>query len=214
MVHVCTVNWALLLEYLKVFLAWPVIVGIGAIVAVVLFRDEVKSLVNRIASFEIAGAKLVTQQAVPDAADAENVPAPVAVNDAAPAALENPQIPAPERAQLQTIFEAERAAARMWEYRYLNYFLAPGTQSVINWFVGLPNGTTMDAYEAFWMNRVPQASERGAILSALERHFLLQLEGEQIISITAKGREYAGWAERKIISVPPEAYLPMPPQTI
>ncbi|MEM5382618.1 hypothetical protein VSR68_03305 [Paraburkholderia phymatum] len=208
----CSVNWSLVLEYLKVFLSWPVVVGIGAIVGVVHFRDEFRSLVNRIASLEIGGAKLMTQQAVIDEATAgENAEAePAIVEEPAPPALDALPIAPEEREQLQQAFEGERAAARMWEYRYLNYYFAPTTQAVLNWFVHMDQAPTFDAYTAFWMNRIPSAVEREAVLSALERHICIRINGE-VLSVTEKGREYAIWPERRIVNITNDAYLNVVP---
>ena len=41
-------TWQIVLEYLKVLLSWPPIVGITIIVFMILFRDELRELLNSI----------------------------------------------------------------------------------------------------------------------------------------------------------------------
>lgn len=98
-------------------------------------------------------------------------------------------------AQLQTLeeaFAAERARAFLWEYRYLNYFLARSSQRVLDWLAGLSVRTTVGTFEAFWLPILPIAQERQAIVTALQAHYLIVLAGE-LIEVTPKGREYLQW---------------------
>ncbi|KVR47568.1 hypothetical protein WK16_06715 [Burkholderia ubonensis] len=132
------VDWRLILEYLKVVLSWPVVVGLGATVGTLWFRTELRALINRIASLEFPGGKLVTQQAMIEDESvigeaAQSVPA----DNATPPALQGLRLSAEDQATLRNVFVSERAAARMWEYHYLNYYFAPSTQHVLNWLIGL-----------------------------------------------------------------------------
>jgi hypothetical protein len=43
-----------------------------------------------------------------------------------------------------------------------------------------------------WLPLIPSATERKAILSALENHHLIQLENG-LVSVTPKGQEYIEW---------------------
>lgn len=220
--HACAVNWTLLLEYLKVFLSWPVVVGIGAIVSIILFRKEVRKLIDRIANVEIAGFKLATQQAEalevvnPEGLNVEAAepaaPAVGAVEEAAPAELANLPIGDAERERLRAEFVAERAAAYMWEYRYLNFFFAPSTQAVLNWFFGIGGNTTLDAYMAYWTNRIFMQNEREAVLVALEKHNMLRADGALLV-LTEKGREYHSWPDRRIMNIPNTTHINVPATT-
>jgi hypothetical protein len=197
--NACAADWKLILEYLKVLLSWPVVIGIGAIIGTRWFRTEIQALINRIASLEFPGGKLVTQQAkIEEESPVSDAVQPVPVDDAAPPVLDGLRLTVEEQATLRAAFEAERAAGRMWEYRYLNYFFAPATQHVLNWLISLGQATTIDAYEAFWMNRIAQAGERQAVIHALQMHLCIQVNGP-VITVTEKGREYAAWPERKIL---------------
>ncbi|MFM0288385.1 hypothetical protein [Paraburkholderia megapolitana] len=184
---------------MKVLLSWPVIIGIGAIIGAAWFRTEVQALINRIASLKFPGGELVTQQAkIKEESAVGGDIQPVPVNDAAIPALQGMHLSAADQATLKAVFDGERAAARMWEYRYLNYFFAPATQHVLDWMIGLAQATTVDAVEAFWMNRIAHAGERQAILHALQMHLCIQIDGPAI-KVSDKGREYAAWPERKVL---------------
>lgn len=199
MTNACAADWKLILEYLKVLLSWPVVVGIGTIIGTFWFRTEIQALINRIASLEFPGGKIVTQQAkIAEESATTELAQPVPIEDVAPPALDGLRLTPAEQQTLKDVFAAERAAARMWEYRYLNYFFAPATQHVLNWLISLGQATTFDAYEAFWMNRIAQAGERQAIIHALQMHLCIQVDGP-IITISDKGREYAAWPERRIL---------------
>ena len=74
---------------------------------------------------------------------AKTKPAPAT---AAPA-LPDVQPTAEQQEALKKVFQAERAAARLWEYRYLNQFLAVSSQLVLDWVAGV-GITAEDAYDA------------------------------------------------------------------
>jgi hypothetical protein len=192
----------LTLEYFKVFLSWPVVVGVSGIAAMIFYRKELRGLINRIGSVKVAGFEFGTSQEAKTGEDASDIPAePVAVDEPVPPEVANVQLAPAEKAQLEAAFQGERAAARMWEYRFLNYFFAPSTQNVLDWFVNVPvPATTYDAFDAAFINIYPSRVERAAILSALERHACIVEQG-QSVSVTDKGREYANWNERKVFMV-------------
>lgn len=175
-------GWAeLILEYLRVFVSWPVaVVAIAA-----LFRAAIERLIDRIRSVRGVGVDIQAPQLPERPAQDVNPPPP-----ALPAGLAlTPQ----QHQQLIQVFQAERAAARIWEYRYLNYFLARSSQVVLNWLSSLPQGTTsVDAFEATWLPLVPDANQRRVILQVLQGHHLVQIDGPAI-SITEKGLEYIQW---------------------
>lgn len=206
----CSLDWKLVLEYLKVVLSWPVVVGIGSIIAGVCFKEEVRGLINRISSFKILGQELATQQSKIDSEVAEDgAVQPVPADDAPLLALDGFQLTPAQQAQIRETFTAERAAARIWEYRYLNYFFAPSTQAVLDWLVALGAGTTFDAYEAYWVNRIPYAGERQAVIHALQMHLCIQIDGPTI-AVSEKGKEYQAWGDRRILSIPPAPAAPVP----
>jgi hypothetical protein len=160
------------------------------------FRTELRNLINRVSSFKVLGHELVTQQAkLEDEATAEGI-RPVPAEDAVSAQLQNLEITPEQQAQITAVFDSERAAARMWEYRYLNYFFADSTQDVLDWVIRFKSGTTFDAYETYWLPRIHNANERRAIINALQVHLCIAIDGPTL-SATEKGGEYAQWPERK-----------------
>lgn len=81
----------------------------------------------------------------------------------------------------------------MWEYRYLNYYLARGTQLVLDWLIDLPQPTTFSHYDTHWLPIIPSANERQAIITALENHHLIIRDTTDMITVSPKGIEYQEW---------------------
>lgn len=182
----------MVLDYLKVILTWPVIGGglIGAFLF--LFKSQIGSLISRVGRIKFPGGELTTSQQ-----EKIELVAPGPVTPS-----KDPELPKglhlnpDQMAQVEGYVHAQRAAAYLWEYRYLNFFLAKATQNVLDWLVSLKQSTTIGAYEAMWMHAIQLAEERNAILHALQMHVLVEITGE-IITVTPKGREYAAWPERR-----------------
>ena len=113
-----------------------------------------------------------------------------------PLSVEDIKLPASlEKAELQAVrdlLDAERARAFLWEYRYLNYFLAQQTQRVLDWFASLQTRTSLQFFDTMWLPFIPSAEERRAIITALQAHHLIVINNE-LIEVTPKGREYIQW---------------------
>lgn len=94
---------------------------------------------------------------------------------------------------LKDALQSQNTISRLWEYRYLNYFLVRQTQTVLDWFsnIGIPTVST-EVFNAVMLNLIPDQVSRQAILDALKHHYLIQGE-DNSLSITDKGREYIGW---------------------
>ena len=187
----------LILEYLKVFLSPQLVVGAIAAALLWIFRPELRSLVNRIAKIKLpGGTELSTSQI-----ERSNEELPAKGEQPKPLPAESSEVVslpsnlslAPEQLRaLQESFAAERARAFLWEYRYLNYFLARSSQRVLDWLAGLSVRTTIPTFDAFWLPVFPNAQERQAIVTALQAHYLVIFVGE-MIEVTPKGREYLQW---------------------
>lgn len=179
----------LVLEYLKVFLTGPVIGGAVALTSMLLFRRELKGLITRIATLRFPGGEISAPQ----------LPSPPSSTTELPEVPESdlPRLPAsvPGNTQLQEQLNAERARAYLWEYRYLNLFLAAVSQRVLEWFATLEARPSYPMYDTYWTSMIPDPSQRRTILSVLEAHHLVQREGE-LYGITPKGREYLEWRTR------------------
>ena len=184
----------LVLEYLKVVLSPQVIAGSVAILFFRMYRADIRALIARIATIRFpGGGELSTSQvdraSVETAASAAKPPVPPTEESPLPQGLSL----TPEQIELvDQAFKAERAKAYLWEYRYLNYYLVPHTQRVIDWLAALNTRTSVSLLDTLWMPAIPNAQERQAILRALESHHLIEITGE-MIEVTPKGREYIQW---------------------
>jgi len=173
----------LILEFLRVIISWPV----SAVVIAIIFQSPIRGLIDRVRSVSVPGIQLQAMQQ-PEAV----------VKGGTQIKLPPLQLPtgltlAPDQLEVvKQAFQAERAAGRLWEYRYLNYFLARSTQVVLDWLVGLNQVTTADAFDAYWLPLIPDASQRNMIIMALQAHHLIEMDGP-VIRTSEKGCEYAKW---------------------
>lgn len=198
----CSIDWHLLLDYLKVILAWPFMGTALAVFVVLLFRQSLIKLIDRIRHVKTPFGELETsQQQKLENADERAVSQPPE-----PPVVDEMRLNQAAVEELKQWFQAERAARYIWEYRYLNYFFAPSTQLVLDWLVGLGQSTTRGAYDAYWTPLIQQVGERQAVLHALQMHYLIELDsGGNTIKATEKGKEYAAWDGRQFLFSPPPA---------
>jgi hypothetical protein len=171
-------NAQIILDYIKAILTPQVIAGTVALTVIFLFKKEIRDLLLRVATIKLpGGAEVSAHQSLRVekgmTEDVELKPLPDDTNDA-----------------VRQAFEAERARAFFWEYRYLNYFLVLSTQRVLDW-LSKQSSVALRGYHNAWIMQIPSVVERNAILEALTVHQLIQLQNE-LISITPKGREYIG----------------------
>lgn len=180
----------IVLEYLKVFLTAPVMAGAVALTFIIIFREQVSGLIARLATIRVPGGELSAPQLPGTPATA-----PTNLPDIPPG--DEPALPPAiaDTAELQERFNAERARAYLWEYRYLNLFLVPASQRVLEWFASLGERPTYAMYYSYWTTVIPDPSQRSTIISVLESHFLVQRQND-LLEITPKGREYLEWRAR------------------
>lgn len=211
----CSMDWKLVLEYLKVLLAWPVVVGAGGIAAGIYFREELKGLLNRISSVKIMGQEVALQQANV-ALERETAPAPESGADEGGQApdLDVMHLNPAEQDVIRQAFESERTAARLWEYRFMNYFFAPTTQAVLNW-LAQQAAVTVDGFEATWMHQIPNGQERKAVITALQMHQCVEVNGA-LVTVTEKGRDYMLSPVRRVqnVTLNPVPLLPIMPTPV
>ncbi len=93
--------------------------------------------------------------------------------------------------RIQQLVRSERATAILWEYRFLNFYLARITQLVLGNLAERPP-ISVRQLDAELMAIVRDPVERKAILDALTTHHLVSTTGD-LIEITPKGREYLQW---------------------
>jgi hypothetical protein len=188
-------NWhQVLLEYLRILLQWPPIAGLVAVVFLTTYRHQVRALLSGATKIRLPGGSEVTitqaerkETALLPASPATGLPeAPV------PALPQSIQLSPAELKEIENVLRAYRAEAYLWEYRYLNFFLVRHTKEALDWLAGVPQPSTVRAFEAFWIDRIADPTERAAVLAALGNHHLVD-RTDDIIRITEKGREYIRW---------------------
>ena len=180
----------LVLEYLRVLLTAPFMFSIVAVVFIFTFKEDIKALLLRVAKIRLPGGAEVD---TPQSSRIEKEPRPVDTGGILVQGIPPGLTPDQEQAITQLV-RAQIATAYIWEYRYLNYFLARGTQVALDWFVGLPQPTTYAHYDSLLLSVVPSARERQAMFNALEAHHLVTHDGaSNMIAVTPKGREYHQW---------------------
>lgn len=80
-------------------------------------------------------------------------------------------------------------------HAYLNRFLVHRTQVVLDWLIDRQikgQSTSIGDYGAELTARAVSPGERGAVLTALEAHALVVINGG-LIAVTDKGLDYAHW---------------------
>lgn len=166
----------LVLEYVRAILSPQMIAGLVVVALLVLFTSDLKRLLARVAKLRFPGGSEVTLQIERSLTERAglNVHDPAA----APALPENPT-----RDQVDNTIGAYQAVARMWEFRYLGYFLAHDTQWALDWIAGA-SGATVGVLDLLYA-----APERDAILDALRKHGLIEQRGDSL-KVSDKGRGY------------------------
>jgi hypothetical protein len=147
------------LELVRILVSWPV----AAVLIAFLFQSQIRGLIARVSSVRMPGMQIQAPQM------------PERSTPAAPPNPPPPPLPAglvltpAQQQQYVQLLQAERAAARLWEYRYLNRFLARSTQVVLDWLIGLQQATTINAFEAYWMPVITDADQRRTSLMSCRR---------------------------------------------
>lgn len=183
----------LVLEYLKAFLT-PTFVG-GCVVVFTLLRYDAqfKTLINRIWRVKFPGGEFETSQIEKAQEDIKGSSEPLSITKTEEETLPENLTLTPEQLEIVTQhINAANMAARLWEYRFLNFFLARASQRVLDWLAALDHKVTTTLFDSIWLPIIPSLQERVAIIHALENHYLITCMGE-LIEVTPKGREYIEW---------------------
>ncbi len=183
----------LTLEFLRVFLSPQAVAGGITLIFLVVFRDDLKALFQRIAKIRFpGGVELSTSQTARLEASSEEkpllrAPAQESSNLQLPSGLNQYQIKV-----ISDLLEAKRAESYLWEYRYLNYFLAYRTQQALDWFASLTTRPSLSFFDTLWLPAIPSIEERHNIINALHAHDLIKIDNS-LIEITPKGKDYIHW---------------------
>jgi hypothetical protein len=115
----------IIIEYLKIILSTQFIVGIVSFIVLLLFKDDIRGLLSRIAKIKLpGGSELYTSQKEKDIEPISKDNLPKVVNTETTQKLsEELNLSADQVKIVREVFESERANAFLWEYKYLNLFL-------------------------------------------------------------------------------------------
>jgi hypothetical protein len=189
----------IILDFLRVLLSAQMITALVIIIFLKFYNDEVKALFKRLTKLP-GGVELSAPQqeslSTEKTIDDKTSPEPQS-------SIESVPIQSQDDKQIETLtalYTTERSRAYFWEYSYLNLYLVARTQQVLDWIAALTTPLSIDLFDSMWMPFIPEISERKAIISALERHYLIAIES-RLISITPKGHEYIEW-RTKVLNPP------------
>ncbi len=181
----------MVLEYLKVFLSPQIVWGIVVLIFLWLFREDMGALMLRIAKIKLpGGSEISTSQAGMEKRESSTRKEPPPEPKEPKLDPDNLTLTPKQVSEVKAVLNAEQARAAFWEYEYLNFYLVPNTQKILEWLANLPQPPTVALADNLWSPLIPQASERRAILEALESHYLVQRTSGDLLEVTPKGREY------------------------
>ena len=182
----------LALEYLRVLLTAPLLFSIVAVVFLFKFTEDIKALLLRVAKIRFPDG---TEVDMPQSSRIEESEREPVDTGEIPVKGIPPGLTQDQEQAITQLVRAQIATTYIWEYRYLNYFLARGTQMALDWFVGLSQPTTLMHYDSVFLPIVPSARERKAMFNALEAHHLVVTcdVASDMIAVTPKGQEYHQW---------------------
>lgn len=151
------------LEYLRLFFSWPVIVGTCVVFITLRFKAAIDSFVRNIALRTPGGFVLWAQQ------------------------QQHVMRMGPEESR--KAIEGLIQQATFWEYSYWSLHLVPKTQAVLRWLAKQP-GVAYQGFCSQWpLWAFGPHSEREAVLNALRVSGMLQ-DPEGFLRVTAKGNEF------------------------
>lgn len=189
----------LVLEYLKALLTWPVMGLTVFLTFLLLFRAELSGLIERIENARFpGGTEFSTPQKHNLEMEREERKPPSQDEDHSPNLadiLDSEQIKVVED-RLKHL----DSLAKYWEYNYLNLFLVPNSQRVLDWFVGTGNPVPKQTFHSVWSTIIHSEKERKAILQALGNHHLIYEDDEERLFLTPKGQEYHALRQPNISS--------------
>ena len=176
----------IIVGYLRVLLSAPPMAVLGVFVLVCVFKTELKTLMDRIATIKVLGSEISTTSQVIDHTEKTGPDEPT------PDLPEGLNISLEQQERVRNLIQAQQDTVKFWEYRYLKEYLVLSTHHVLAW-LNLQNSTSTDLFDALWAQVIPIAKSRENIIFALQNHHLITVRDEVMIEITDKGRDYLQW---------------------
>lgn len=181
--------WRLALDYVKAFLTPQIVVVLGIIWFAKTFKDNIAALIDRIKAIKFPGGEVSTPQ-LEKLKNEKTIEDKTSIGPQSANLTTNVQETDIEA--LRALYISERKRAYFWEYSYLNYYLVPRTQITLDLIAKYDPPMSLVLYDDMTSPYVPDQKERQAIIDALEKHYLIELEND-LIKITPKGLEYIEW---------------------
>ena len=199
--------WKLLLEYLKVFVSWPVVVLIIALIVIWRFHQPLAEWIKNMA-LRVPGVIELGQ---------EKQSSPL--KDFEPEVLTAGDVPTDDTdlshesseetiKKLQATLDREINIGKYWLYNYLSLFFVSNTKRVLAW-LNRQTATPVTEYHSNWANTVTSFEERSAILNALVNFYMVNL-AEGSISLRVYGKEFIEWASISDLPGPSGPTIPPP----
>ena len=183
----------MVLDYLKVILTWPVLSNSVALVFILLFREDLKALILRIAKIKLpGGTEIDTPQSARLPAEDKKAPPQASAQTVVVSGIPS-DLSTQQRDEVEALLRSHVANSYLWEFRYLNLFLARSTQVVLDCLIRFPNSTSYELYDSYFLPLITSANERQAIITALQAHHLIHQDSSGLISVSSKGKEYQQW---------------------
>jgi len=181
----------MVLEYLKVALSTPVVVGAIVVLLFCKFKSDISALMGRIGKITLPGGgelSMSQRERTANESGGETPPVPSLSEVDLPQGLTL----SPEQVrEVQQVIAGERANACLWEYRFLNYHLVIRTQRVLDWLASVPSPPTILLFDNL-LQHLP-TEERAAIIGTLQSHHLVDLLNGELLKVTPKGYDYIAW---------------------
>jgi len=220
---------ATLIEVLKLFFAWPLMVALLGFAFGIGFRREIGRFLENVGMIRFPGGTELHSRQAPAGKKTEEEALPTEDGSVTLGPedqrvirqhfekLQQDLADASQRAELsaqqtQEISQSLEAAGQMigeeqqkaifWWYQYLNLFLVPFTKLVLRWFAERQIPPTRDLFHEHWKTYIPDKKERETILSVLLFHQLIQTDG-QLFSITEAGRSFLQFLDQQGLWPPP-----------
>jgi hypothetical protein len=208
----CTFDWTLFLEYLKVIISWPVIAFILAVIMFHLFHKEIANWLRYLV-IKKGETEISSNQPSPNTSEKAKALLPdvkipsIEVLATAETKLSDTsliaigKVESGKSVEVTNEIEELKKLVRYYEYSYLNLFYVEHTKRVLIWLKD--SGTVaIGTYHTAWSKYIPDARERGIILDVLTTQNLIYVQNGQM-TLTEKGSDFITWANLKsILSIP------------
>lgn len=203
-------GWELFLEYLKVFLSWPVVFLFVALIVIWRFRDSLSAWIKNM-SVRLPG-DIEVGQGQPPPPEATVTEMPIEAEEAAITSAENASTVGSDPQTIDSLLAAlavEQERTTGWYFTFLNLYFVMNTKRVLAWLAKLPP-TPVTVYHDEWELTVLTRQERESILMALAAYQVVSIN-EGFISVMPIGHDFVEWANiSKLPGPAPRMRIPPP----